>query len=131
MAPANSLVAIQLRQLIFYHLDNDFLDNALFFAGRLQGLEPRSPDTAHLMALVNMRLGYFNAAYDCTKDKVIRGQHLGCSFVFAQACLALERYIEGINALDRVRGYWGGRSHWSKWTLLVREAICEVNEKLY
>lgn len=34
--------------------------------------------------------------------------------MFAQACLGLERLTDGIGALDRARGLWGGRNHWNK-----------------
>ena len=34
--------------------------------------------------------------------------------MFAQACLGLERLADGIGALDRARGLWGGRNHWSE-----------------
>jgi len=114
MTPSNPCVALQLRQLIFYHLDNDLLQNALFLAGRLHGLEPRNPDTGHLLALCHLKQGQFKAAYDYSKDTRLRGSHLGCAYVFAQACLALERYQEGITALERCRSSWAPRNHWSE-----------------
>jgi anaphase-promoting complex subunit 3 len=111
MSPTNPHIALQLRQLVYYHLDNDLLQNALFLAGRLHGLEPRSAEAAHLLALCNLRLGRLKAAYDYSREKGLRGMHLGCAYVFAQACLALERYADGIGALDRARGLWAGRNH--------------------
>lgn len=124
MSPTpNPYVATQLRQLIYYHLDNDFVQNALFLAGRLHGQEPRSPDAAHLLALCNLRLGRLKAAYDYSREKGFRGHHLGCAYVFAQACLGLGRYPEGITALDRARGQWGGRNHWSKCT--PHKEVCQ------
>lgn len=114
MSPPTTSIAIQLRQLIYYHLDNGLEDNALFLAGRLHGLDPRNPDASHLLALCNFRLGRLKAAYDHAKDKGSRGQHLGCAYVFAQACLALEKHTEGIVALDRARGLWAARNHWSE-----------------
>lgn len=115
MPPApNPYAVTQLRQLIYYHLDNDLVQNALFLAGRLHGQEPRSADAAHLLALCNFRLGRLKAAYDYSREKGFRGQHLGCAYVFAQACLGLERYADGITALDRARGLWGGRNTWSE-----------------
>ncbi|OCL14176.1 TPR-like protein [Glonium stellatum] len=123
MSPSNTCVAAQLRQLIYYHLDNDLLENALFLAGRLHGLESRSPDAAHLLALCHLRLGRLKAAYDYSRDKGLRGQHLGCAFVFAQACLGLERLADGIAALDRARGLWGGRNHWNKHSEISRRHL--------
>lgn len=107
-------VPAQLRQLIHYHLDNGFYENALFLAGRLHGLEPRNPDACHLLALCNLRLGRYKAAHDYSKHKPHQPQHLGCAYVFAQACLGLERYEAGAHALEKVRGQWVGRNHWSK-----------------
>ncbi|KAF2139095.1 uncharacterized protein K452DRAFT_300657 [Aplosporella prunicola CBS 121167] len=114
MTSTSPHVTTQLRQLIYYHLDNDLLPNALFLAERLHGCDPRGPDAAHLLALCHFRLGRLKAAYDYSREKGLRGQHLGCAYVFAQACLGLERYGEGIMSLDRARGLWGGRNHWNK-----------------
>ncbi|KAF2085442.1 TPR-like protein [Saccharata proteae CBS 121410] len=115
MSPtATPYVATQLRGLIYYHLDNDLIQNALFLAGRLHGLEPRSADAAHLLALCNFRMGRLKAAYEYSRDKAMKGQHLGCAYVFAQACLGLGRAGDGISALDKSRGLWGGRNHWNK-----------------
>jgi anaphase-promoting complex subunit 3 len=36
---------------------------------------------------------------------------MGCAYVFAQACLLLEKYQEGIHALERARGLWIARNH--------------------
>ncbi|KAL5118702.1 anaphase-promoting complex subunit cdc27 [Pleosporales sp. CAS-2024a] len=107
-------VNAQLRQLIHYHLDNGFTDNALFLAGRLHALEPRSADAAHLVALCNLRAGHYKAAYDYSKPKGVQAQSLGCVYVFAQACLTLERYEPAIQALEKARGLWAGRNHWNK-----------------
>lgn len=113
MSPPTAVNA-QLRQLIHYHIDNGFLENALFLAGRLLALEPRNPDAAHLLALCNLRLGRYKAAFDSSRSKGSHLQHLGCAYVYAQACLGLERYHMGAEALEKVRGLWVGRNHWSK-----------------
>ncbi|KAL6711516.1 anaphase-promoting complex subunit cdc27 [Coniothyrium glycines] len=107
-------VNAQLRQLIHYHLDNGFLENALFLAGRLHAHDPRSPESAHLLALCNLRLGRYKAAHDCARAKGLHTQNLGCAYVFAQACLGLERFDQGAQALEKVRGLWTGRNHWNK-----------------
>ncbi|KAF2847400.1 TPR-like protein [Plenodomus tracheiphilus IPT5] len=107
-------VTAQLRQLIYYHLDNGFLDNALFFAGRLHAHEPRSHDASHLLALCSLRLGRYKAAFDHARAKGMHLQHLGCAYVYAQACLVLERHDLGVQALEKVRGLWMGRNHWNK-----------------
>jgi anaphase-promoting complex subunit 3 len=107
-------VSAQLRQQIYYHLDNGFLENAFFLAGRLSGVEPRNPESSHLLATCSLRLGRYKAAFDYAKHKNHHLQHLGCAYVFAQACLALERHELGVQALEKARGQWGGRSHWSE-----------------
>lgn len=116
--PPNAYTAPQLRQLIYYHLDNDMLPNARFFAGRLHALDSKDSkgDSAHLLALCHLRLGDVKAAYEASRDRVFSGRtpHLGCAYVFAKACVALERYSEGITALERSKSQWAGRNHWSE-----------------
>jgi len=106
--------ATQLRQMVYYHLDNNLTQNALFIAGRLHALEPKNPDAVHLLALCHFRLGQLKAAYDYSKEKALKGAHLGCAYVFAQACLGLERYQDGITALDRARASWSTKRHLGK-----------------
>lgn len=107
-------VATQLRNLIHYSLDNELVQTALFHAGRLHGLDPRNGDAAHLIALCHFRMGQYRAAYDYSREKGLRGVHLGCAYIFAQACLILGKQIEGATALDRARGFWVTRNHWSQ-----------------
>ncbi|KAF2646441.1 nuclear protein bima [Massarina eburnea CBS 473.64] len=103
----------QLRHLVHYHLDNGFLENALFFAGRLHALEPRNGDATHLLALCNLRLGRYKAAFDHAVPKG-HAPHLGSAYVFAQACLGLDMYAVGAQALEKTRELWAGRNHWNK-----------------
>lgn len=115
MSPSG--VNAQLRQLIHYHLDNGFYENALFLAGRLHALDVRSPDAIHLLALCNLRVGRYKAAFDLSQPKSRQSQqqiHLGCAYVFAQACLGLERYDAGAQVLEKTRGIWAGRNHFSR-----------------
>ena len=83
-------------------------------AGRLHALDTRNADAAHLLALCNLRLGRYKAAFEHSKTKAAQAQHLGCVYVFAQACLGLERFELGATALEKARGLWHGRNHWSK-----------------
>ncbi|KAL8928763.1 MAG: hypothetical protein Q9208_001541 [Pyrenodesmia sp. 3 TL-2023] len=116
MSPVNPCVISQLRQLVYYHLDNHLLRNALFFAGRLQAYDQRSPDSAYLLALCYFRIGQLKSAYDSSRHFVQRGTnpHLGCSYVYAQACLGLGKYIEGTAALDKSKAVWLHKSTWNK-----------------
>lgn len=114
MPPPNPHIISQLRQLIYYHLDCNLLRNALFLAGRLHAYEPRSSEASYLLALCHLRLGQLKAAYDSSRNAGSRGTHLGCSYVFAQACLGLERYVEGVTAIDRSKGLWSARNSWGR-----------------
>ncbi|KAK4502525.1 hypothetical protein PRZ48_005950 [Zasmidium cellare] len=114
MAPTTTIAASQLRQLIYYHLDNDMLDNASFLAQRLHALEPRNADAQHLLALTYLRARRPKAAYDFSHKSGASGRHLGCAYVFAQACFDLERYSEGSAALEACRKLWMGKNDWNK-----------------
>lgn len=109
MAPSALQLSSHLRQLVLYNLDNGLLENALFIAGRLHGHDSRSPDAVHLLALCHLRLGQLKAAYDYSRLTALRSNHLGCCYTFAQACLDLELYSDGITALERVRALWDDR----------------------
>ena len=126
MAPANPHIISQLRQLIYYHLDCNLIRNALFIAGRLHAYEPRSSEAAYLLATCHLRLGQLKAAYDNSRNSGSRGTHLGCSYVFAQACLGLEKYVEGVTALDRSKGLWSTRNSWGT---VLHELPCVEGER--
>ena len=123
MAPTPTAVNSLLRQVIHYHLDNASYDNALFFSERLTAQDPRSSESAYLYALCHLRLGDFRSAYDTSKLIGHRGAHLGCAWVFAQACLALERYKDGINALEKARGFWASKCNLGKHSATARSAL--------
>lgn len=123
MSPTSSIAASQLHQLIYYHIDNDMLDTANFLAGRLNALEPRNPDSAHLLALTYFRLRRFKAAYDFSQKHGASGRHLGCAYVFAQACLELGRHTEGCSALEKAKGMWIGKANWKKHSETTRRHL--------
>ncbi|KAI9822991.1 MAG: anaphase-promoting complex subunit cdc27 [Thelocarpon impressellum] len=114
MSPSNPHTINQLRHLVYYHLDNDLLKNAVFLASRLHAYDVRSAESSSLLARCQFRLGQLQLAYESSRIQGARGLHLGCAYVFAQSCLSLHRYKEGIGALERSRGLWGGRSNWNK-----------------
>ncbi|CAK4031045.1 related to 20S cyclosome subunit (Nuc2 Cdc27) [Lecanosticta acicola] len=114
MSPTTGIAASQLRQLIYYHLDNDMLDNANFLAGRLHALEPRNPDSSHLLSLTYLRSQRYKAAYDFSFKYGANGRHLGCAYIFAQSCLQLGRNTDGIHALEKARGSWSLKNDWDK-----------------
>ncbi|KAL2872617.1 anaphase promoting complex subunit bimA [Aspergillus lucknowensis] len=114
MSPSTSHIASQLRQLIYYHLDNNLVRNALFLAGRLHAYEPRTSEASYLLALCYLQNGQVKAAWEASRNFGTRGTHLGCSYVYAQACLDLGKYTDGINALERSKALWSSRNHWNK-----------------
>jgi len=123
MSPASGIAASQLHQLIFYHIDNEMLDTANFLAGRLHALEPRNPDSSHLIALTYFRLRRFKAAYDFSQKYGASGRHLGCAYIFAQACLELGRYTEGCSALEKAKSLWVGKMNWKKHSETTRRHL--------
>jgi anaphase-promoting complex subunit 3 len=113
MAPTASVTSL-FKQTVYYHLDNMSFENAQFFAERWQAHDPRSSEPTFLLALCHFRLDDFRSAYDVSRQIGHRGIHLGCAFIFAQSCLALERHKEGITALEKSRGLWQHKSHLGK-----------------
>ena len=100
MAPTNPYNAAYLQQFIYYSLDNNILPTALFLAQRLQAYEPTSPDASYLLSLCYLRLNQLSLAAECSEAFVKTSQHLGCAYIFAQCCRGLERYCDGITALE-------------------------------
>ncbi|KAF5008547.1 hypothetical protein FDECE_5203 [Fusarium decemcellulare] len=90
-------------QLVYRQLDNDLNDNALFLLDRLQAIEPDNSYLTHLRALSCLRLQRFASALEYSREKGITGEHVGCSYVFAQSCLHQGYYSEGISALEQAR----------------------------
>ena len=114
MSPSNPHISSQLRQLIYYHLDNNLVRNALFLAGRLHAYEPRSSEASYLLALCHLQSGQVKAAWNYSRNSGSRGTHIGCSYVYAQACLDLGTYVDGVTALERSKGLWVTKNNWSK-----------------
>lgn len=137
MAPTSTAVTGQLRQIVYYHLDNLSFDNALFFAERLAAHDPRSSDSAYLLAVCHFRLGDYRSAYEVSKAAGYRGLNLGCAYIFAQTCLIIERYRDGITALEKARGLWSNKVSYGKHTATTRAqhpdaaSVCCLLGKLY
>lgn len=114
MAPSAPHIANQLRQLIYYHLDNNFLKNALFLAQRLVAYDSRSAEATYLLSLCQYQSGFVKGAWDTSRSFGLRGTHLGCAYVFAQACLELGKFIDGITSLEKSRNLWQPRNCWNQ-----------------
>lgn len=113
-----------LTQQIHHHLDTDLPETANFLAGRLHALEPRSPDSAHLLALTYFRLRRLKAAADTAQKFGSNGRHLGCAYVFAQACLQLGRATEGVGALEKSKSSWTGKAQRLQQRFMPSTAAC-------
>ena len=111
-----------MRQVIHYHLDNGAYENALFFAERYNAQDPKATDSAYLYALCHLRLGDSRSAYDISKPMGYRGLNLGCAWVFAQACLTLERFKDGIIALEKSKNMWSQKCSVGKHSATSRAA---------
>ncbi|TRX90757.1 hypothetical protein FHL15_008336 [Xylaria flabelliformis] len=122
MPPSAAAVTAQLRQIVHYHLDHHSYDNAHFFSERLAAHEPRAGESAYLLALCHFRLGDTRSAYEVSKASGYRGTHLNCAYLFAQTCLILERYKDGITALEKSRSLWSHKSNFGKHTATIRAA---------
>ncbi|KAF7936559.1 uncharacterized protein EAE97_007925 [Botrytis byssoidea] len=133
----NPCITNQLCQLIYYHIDNNLLKNALFFAERLHAYTPKGPESSYLLSLCYLRLGDYASAFEVVKSPNIRSGHLGCAYIYAQACLALGKLKEGILALEKNRGCWGAQNSFGKHTQYSRHpdpdasAVCCLLGKLY
>ncbi len=137
MAPTSTAISGQLRQIVYYHLDNLSYDNALFFAERLFAHEPRSSDSLYLLAVCHFRLGDYRSAYEFSKTAGHRGLNLGCAYIFAQTCLVIERYRDGITALEKAKGLWNNKGSFGKHSATTRaqhpdtSSVCCLLGKLY
>ncbi|KAI1433122.1 tetratricopeptide [Xylaria sp. CBS 124048] len=137
MPPSSAAVTAQLRQMIHYHLDHHSHDNALFFSERLAAHDPRSGESAYLLALCYFRLGDYRSACEVSKAAGYRGIHLNCAYIFAQTCFTLGRYKEGITALEKSRPLWSHKSSFGKHTATTRSptpdsaSVCCLLGKLY
>jgi len=120
MGPSSTAITAQLRQMVYYHLDHHSYDNALFFSERLAAHDPRSGESAYLLALCHYRAGDYRSAYEISKAAGYRGVHLNCAYIFAQTCLVIERYKDGITALEKSRSLWSHKSSFGKHTAIAR-----------
>lgn len=114
MAPSAAASGAQLRSIIYYHLDNNLLKNALFLAQRLIAYEPKSSEAAYLLAHCQFQAGFAKASFDTSRPFAAKGTHLGCAFVFAQACLELGRYVDGLQVAEKCRSLWQNRNTWNQ-----------------
>ncbi|KAJ5542882.1 hypothetical protein N7535_005304 [Penicillium sp. DV-2018c] len=123
MALSTGHIASQLRHLIYYQLDNNLIRNALFLAARLHAYEPRSFEAQYLLALCHLHNGEVKAAFECSQPTGSRGLHAGCAYVFAQACLDLGKFLDGVTALERSKNLWVSKNHWNQHSETKRQHL--------
>ncbi|KAK6517860.1 anaphase-promoting complex subunit cdc27 [Arthrobotrys conoides] len=104
-------VSSQLRKVVWYSLDNNLIPNAIFTAERLIAFDSKDPENTYLLALSLYRGNHVKHAESITKS--VKG-HLGCSYIYAQCCLLLKKYREGIAALEKCKSLWVSESHWNQ-----------------
>lgn len=54
-----------------------------------------------------------------------KASHLGCSYVFAQACLKMQKHKEGITALEKCRPLWNGINNFTKHSSTSRQPFAD------
>ncbi|KAK6341180.1 anaphase-promoting complex subunit cdc27 [Orbilia brochopaga] len=101
----------QLRKVIWYSLDNNLVTNAIFSAERLVAFDSKDPDSTYLLALSLYRGNHVKHAESLTKG--IKN-HVGCAYIYAQCCLTLRKYRDGIAALEKCKNMWANESHWNQ-----------------
>lgn len=89
-------------RLVYRFLDHDLVENALFLLDRLHAQDHNNTCWIHLRSLCCLRLARCAAAYEYSHDEAVHGEHVGCAYIFAQACLRLKLYRDGISVLRRV-----------------------------
>ncbi|KAJ5103069.1 anaphase-promoting complex subunit cdc27 [Penicillium argentinense] len=123
MAFSGGHVGSQLRHFIYYHLDNNMIRNALFLAERYHAHEPRSLEAQYLISLCHLLNGEMKSALEFSEPAAGRGLHAGCVYVYAQACLDLEKYLEGATALERSKPLWATKNNWNKHSETQRQHL--------
>ncbi|KAK6543956.1 anaphase-promoting complex subunit cdc27 [Orbilia ellipsospora] len=101
----------QLRKVVWYSLDNNLIVNAIFTAERLVAFDPKDPENTYLLGLSLYRGNHVKHAESITKG--VKG-HVGCAYIYAQCCLALKKFREGIAALEKCKTLWATESHWNQ-----------------
>ncbi|SPO02857.1 uncharacterized protein DNG_05534 [Cephalotrichum gorgonifer] len=95
-----------LQEVIYYHLDNYLLNNALFFAERLVAFDPQSTHARRLLGLCHFRLNDYHSATETLNPVLIKHPDLACTWIYAQSCFALKKYKDGAAALEKSRSLW-------------------------
>lgn len=88
---------------IWQCLDLDLLDGAEFLAEQLVA-NSDTPDTRFMLGYVQSRRGQHSSAIITCEGHI--EQHVGCLWVFSQACLKLDEISRGLKALDSNRALW-------------------------
>ncbi|KAL5624836.1 hypothetical protein BROUX41_004896 [Berkeleyomyces rouxiae] len=130
MAPSNTAISGCLRQVVYYHLDNFSYENALFFAEKLSAQDPRSPESSYLLALAHYHNADFRSAYEVSRSHAARGTNICSAWIFAQSCLQLERWRDGINALEKIKSIMTQRNSIGQHSASIRAPYPDLGSVL-
>lgn len=108
-----------MEQAILYSLDNGFLDSAVLLSEQLYYTDLLSSHARFLHGLCLFRAREFQKAHLLTHNV----RHLGCAYIFAQTCLVLKRYKQGISALVAVQAMWTNTCNFYSHTEMTRRLL--------
>lgn len=106
--PDHEYLRLYLRLVVVHSLDNYNIKNAEFAAERLLAIDPDDLDSLHLYCHTLFRQRRFMAVYN--RAQGTRG-HTGCAFLFAQLCLELQKFKEGVFVLLRELPHMANHGH--------------------
>ncbi|GME80118.1 unnamed protein product [Ambrosiozyma monospora] len=93
-----------LRPTIIYCLDHDLLPTAEFTAERLLAQNANNTDSIYIYALTLFKQQKYKSVYNATSPYAT--EHVGCSYLFAKACLELNMEADGTKALTKTSQLW-------------------------
>lgn len=67
-----------------------------------------------MLAHCQFQSGYVKASWETSRSFAQKGTHLGCAHIFAQACLELGTYTDGLVVIDKSRPLWQHRNTWNQ-----------------
>lgn len=108
-----------MEQAVLYCLDNGFLDSAVFHAEQLHHTDTANHNSRFLYGLCCIRAGQIAKAHNLTQAV----RHLGCAYIYAQTCLSLRLYKDGVLALLSVQSSWTSTSHFYNHTESTRRLL--------
>lgn len=94
-------MAALLKSLVHHFMAISLYENAIFYAERLY-YESSTAETLHLLALCYYRMGKVNQTYLLLRDGSHRMSSADNRYLYALACIALDKLYEAESALQYV-----------------------------